>query len=516
MDETNNSLPSQAAPASVADAAGAASPVKKPRSPYLVFFWGGLVMAALCFWLGTERLEIKRPARADAYFITGILGILSAAMAWSLGAAHERARRSQQSLQESLDRLQDSMQDMPRELMEESVRVAAREAESRRADQERQARELRTALEQGIGAGFAPMAPAIAGRIEESLKGLSEALRSDREERAVSLKATAETVTSLQAAQAEWSKASSALLEKLREQGTTLHNDLNARDASARAAWDQSASAAHAAWEATVASAKTAWEDLAVSARASWERAAEASTQGVQAALEGQMNKVNALIEALSARWDETLAAQRESFTGEWREVLGKSQEQLEQAAIQARQQLEQSAAALSTAVTEASAAVQAATAAAASAVQTASADASATVQLVSAEADAKLGATSAQAEEWLRSLSSAAGAIGEALEGMRRSSEETAVQQAAGQAEWRATVEMFHQGMGGLLDRLQALGSYTQGQAALLERMEEVIRSFEERSAELIEDTALKAQESLLDALDQAGARDAAATENA
>src|SRR5690606_9079202 len=156
-------------------------------------------------------------------------------------------------------------------------------------------------------------------------------------------------------------------------------------------------------------------------------------------------------------------------------------------------------------------AAVQAATAAAASAVQAASADASASLQRVSSEADAKLGATSAQAEEWLRNLSAAAGTIGEALEGMRRSSEETAAQQAAGQAEWRATVEMFHQGMGGLLDRLQALGSYTQAQAALLERMEEVIRSFEERSADLIEETAMKAQESLLDALDQAGSRDAA-----
>lgn len=499
MDETNNGLPAQP------PADDAAAPVKKQRNPYLVFFWGGLVMAAVCFWLGTERLEIQRPARADAYFITGILGILSAAMAWSLGAAHERARRSQQSLQESLDRLQDRMQDMPRELMEESVRVAAREAESRRADQERQARELRTALEQGIGAGFAPVAPAIAGRIEESLKGLSEALRSDREERAASLKATAETVSSLQAAQAEWTKASSALLEKLREQGTTLHNDLSARDASARAAWESGAAAA-----------KAAWEELAATARATWERTAAASTQGVQAALAGQMDKVNELVGALSARWDETLAAQRESFTGEWREVLGKSQEQLEQAAVQARQQLEQSAAALSAAVTEASAAVQAATAAAASAVQAASADASASMQLVSAEADTKLGATSAQAEEWLRNLSAAAGTIGEALEGMRRSSEETAAQQAAGQAEWRATVEMFHQGMGGLLDRLQALGSYTQGQAALLERMEEVIRSFEERSAELIEDTALKAQESLLDALDQAGARDTAAAENA
>jgi hypothetical protein len=523
MDETNTT---QTAPDAGVD--NATPPVvKKQRSPYQVFFWGGLVMAVMCFWLGTERLEIKRPARADAYFITGILGILSAAMAWSLGAAHERARRSQQSLQESLDNLQDSMQDMPRSLMEESVRVAAREAESRRADQERQARELRSALEQGITAGFAPMAPALAGRIEESLKGLSDSLRSDREERASSLKATAETVASLQAAQGEWSKASAALLEKLREQGTTLHNDLGARD-----------NAARSAWEANTASARAAWEELAASARTSWDRAAESSTQGVQAALEGQMAKVNGLVEMLSARWDESLTAQRETFAGEWREVLGKSQVQLEQAATQARLQLEQSATvsrdqidqvahALREAITTASASVEAASAASAASIQAASAaatvavkaateDAAALVETVSSEADSKMGTTAAQAEEWLRNLSAAAGTIGEALEGMRRSSEDTAVQQAAGQAEWRATVEMFHQGMGGVLDRLQALGSYTQGQAALLERMEDVIRSFEERSAELIEDTALKAQESLLDALDQAGARDAAAAEKA
>jgi hypothetical protein len=37
---------------------------------------------------------------------------------------------------------------------------------------------------------------------------------------------------------------------------------------------------------------------------------------------------------------------------------------------------------------------------------------------------------------------------------------------------------------------------------------MEAAIRAFEERSAELLEETALKAQESLLEALDKAGAR--------
>jgi hypothetical protein len=433
----------------------------KIRSPYQVFLWGGLIMAALCFYLATERLAIKRPARADAYFITGILGILSAAMAWSLGAAHERARRSQQSLQDSLDRLKDSMQDMPRSLMEESVKVAAREAEGRRADQERQARELRTALEDGIRTGFAPLAPALSERIESSLSGLSESLRSDREERSASLRATAETVTSLQNAQSEWARASSALLEKLREQGAALQSDFTARDATARAAWEQ----------------------LSGSARTAWEQQATAAAESVQAALDIQMDKVRGLTESLTGRWDETLRAQRESFAGEWREVLAKSQAQLEQSATQARTHLEQSATLARTSIEQSS---------------------------------SQLGTTSTQAEEWLRNLSAAAGTIGEALEGMRRGGEETAAQQAAGQAEWRATVEMFHQGMGGLLDRLQALGSYTQGQAALLERMEEVIRSFEERSADLIEETAMKAQESLLDALDQAGVRDASTGEQA
>jgi hypothetical protein len=124
-----------------------------------------------------------------------------------------------------------------------------------------------------------------------------------------------------------------------------------------------------------------------------------------------------------------------------------------------------------------------------------------------SGQAGDKLRDNAARAEEWLGSLASAAGRIGEALESVRRNGDEAA----ALQAEWRATVDMFHTGLGGLLDRLQSLASYAQGQEALLRRMDETIRSFEERSAELIEDTALKAQESLLDALDQAGSRDAA-----
>ncbi len=483
MDDLKDLAPTSAGETSV--------PPTKAHNPYRVFFWGGLIMAAMCVYLATTRLAIKRPARADAYFITGIFGVLSAAMAFSLGKASERTQRTQQSLKDSLDRLQDSMKDMPRELMEESVRVAAREAESRRADQERQAHELRTALESGIQSGFAPMAPALAGRIEESLKGLSESLRSDREERAASLRATTDTVSALQAAQADWSKASSALLTQLREQGTTLHNDLGARDTAARTAW-----------EANTASARAAWEQLAASARAAWEQSATASTQGIQATLDGQMAKVSGLVESLSSRWDETLHAQRESFAGEWREVLAKSQAQLEQGATTVRE-----------AITEASATVRTVTVDAAGAVRSASEEASSSVQSIATEVDARLGATSAQAEEWLRNLSAAAGTIGEAIEGMRRSGEETSVQQAAGQAEWRATVEMFHQGMGGLLDRLQALGSYAQAQEALLKRMDETIRAFEERSADLIEETALKAQESLLDALDQAGARDTSET---
>jgi hypothetical protein len=205
-------------------------------SPYRVFFWSALVMAVLCFGLGTMRLGIKRPARADAYFITGILGILSAAMAYSLGSAHERARRSQQGMQDSVDRLQDSMQDMPRSLMEESVKVAEREAAGRRADQERQARELRDALEEGMRTGFAPLAPALSDRIAASLGGLSDSLRQDREERAAVLRATSETVASLRAAQDEWAKSSADALGKLKAQGEAVLAGAATRDAEGRAA----------------------------------------------------------------------------------------------------------------------------------------------------------------------------------------------------------------------------------------------------------------------------------------
>ncbi len=413
---------------------------KSPGRPYRVFFWSALVMAAVCFWLGTQRLAIKRPARADAYFITGILGILSAAMAYSLGAAHERARRSQQGLQDSVDRLQDRMQDMPRALMEESVRVAEREAAGRRADQERQARELREALEDGMRTGFAPLAPALSDRIAASLGGLSDALRQDRDERASILRATSEAVASLRAAQDEWAKSSTAALDRLKAQGEAVLAGAESRDSEGRAALQNiAADSARALREALDAHlGKTGALTDAVAAK--WED----SRRAQDAAFEAHLAKVGDLTGALASKWEESLKAQGDAL----REFSGQAGERLRENA--------------------------------------------------------------ARAEEWLGSLSSAAGRIGEALEAVRKGGDEAA----ALQAEWRATVDMFHAGLGGLLDRLQSLASYAQGQEALLLRMDETIRSFEERSAELIEDTALKAQESLLEALDQAGSRDAAVAE--
>jgi hypothetical protein len=405
-------------------------------------------MAVLCFGLGTLRLGIKRPARADAYFITGILGILSASMAMSLGAAHERARRSQQGLQDSVDRLQDSMRDMPRALMDESVKVAEREAAGRRADQERQARELRDALEEGMRTGFAPLAPALSDRIAAALGGLSDALRQDREERAAVLRGTSEAVASLRAAQDEWAKASADALGKLKAQGEAVLSGAVSRDAEGRTALQNVAADSARALQTVAAESASAVRDaleahlgktgaLTDALAAKWEDARRAQ----DAAFDAHLDKVGALAGGLAAKWDETLKAQGDSL----REFSG--------------------------------------------------------------QAGDKLRDNAARAEEWLGSLASAAGRIGEALESVRRNGDEAA----ALQAEWRATVDMFHTGLGGLLDRLQSLASYAQGQEALLRRMDETIRSFEERSAELIEDTALKAQESLLDALDQAGSRDAA-----
>ncbi len=414
----------------------AAQPAEKTRKPYRVFFWGALIAAALSFWLAKERLDIKRPAVADAYTITGILALLSAAMAWSQGSAHERSRRSQQGLQDSVDRLQDRMQDMPRSLMEESVKVAEREAEGRRADQERQATALRASLEDGIRAGFAPLAPALSERIEASLSGLSEALRQDRDERASGLREMSDTVKALRTAQEEWQASSAALLKSLREQGEQLHKDIAGRDTAGRQAWD---------------------------------RLSAEAAERFQAAGDIQAEKVRTLLETLSARWDETLRAQREAFATEWREVLERS-----------REQLDAGSKALLEGVSSAGKAVEG----------------------VSSEAAAHLQASADQAGEWLGKLSAAAGEIGNALDAMRKGGEESAAQQVA----WRETVEGFREGIGGVLDRLQSLGSFAQGQEALLHKMEQTIRAFEERSAELLEETALRAQESLLDALDQAG----------
>src|SRR5690606_16663927 len=162
----------------------------------------------------------------------------------------------------------------------ESVRVAAREAEGRRADQERQARELRGALEGGIRSGFEPLAPALSARIEASLSGLGDALRSDREERAASLRQTAETVAPLRAAQEEWPRASAAPPEKLREQGEALRAGMEGRDAASREAWD---------------------------------RMAADSARGLQAALDIHAGKARDVLEALSAKWDEAVKAQAES-----------------------------------------------------------------------------------------------------------------------------------------------------------------------------------------------------------
>jgi hypothetical protein len=411
----------------ITPATPAAAVPAKDRNPYTVFLWGGLVMAALCFYLGTTRLAIKRPARADAYFITGILGLLSAAMAFSLGKAHTRSLRSQQTLKDSVDRLQDRMHDMPRSLMEESVRVAEREAAGRRADQERQARELREALEGGITAGFKPLAPALSERIEASLSGLTGALRDDREERAKGLREMADALASLRSAQQEWAASSASLLEKLREQGALLHKEIGERDASGRSALAEVSAAA---------------------------------AEKFQAAADIQLEKARDLTEKLAAAWDasaQKFAAQTERAAAETSEALLKGL-----------------------------------------------ASAGDAVKSLGAEAETRLRASADQAAQWLESLSGAAGKIEAALQGLRQGGEDSA----AAQAEWRATVDMFHQGLGGVLDRLQSLATYSQGQEALLHKMEAAIRAFEERSAELLEETALKAQESLLEALDKAGAR--------
>lgn len=113
-------------------------------NPYRVFMWGALLMAVVCFGLSFERIQAKRPARADAYTIAGILGLLGAAAAWSLGSAHEKSRRSQEGLQGALEKLQDRMQELPRALMEDSVKVAERERAERRAESGASGRRVET------------------------------------------------------------------------------------------------------------------------------------------------------------------------------------------------------------------------------------------------------------------------------------------------------------------------------------------------------------------------------------
>lgn len=469
-------------------------------NPYTVFMWGGLVVAVACVFLAIERLGIKRPARADAYFITGIFGLLSSALAWGQGRAHERSLRSQQTLKDSVDRLQNSMSEMPRSLMEESVRVAEREAAGRRADQERQARELREALEGGITAGFKPLAPALSERIEASLSGLSESLRSDREERAKGLREMSDTISALQSAQKEWGAASSSMLEKLREQGTTLRKEIDERDAAGRATLTEVS--AHAA--------KTLTEVSATAARTLAEVSSSAAEK-FQAASDIQLEKVRELTEGLAKNWDaaaQRLVAETEKAAAS---AATASRTALDTALTEAREQWT-SFRSVSTAQQEAFAAERKEALAFAQEYFEKSSDAllkgltsaGEAVKTVSEEAGSRLRENADQAAVWLETLSGAAGKIEAALQGLRQGGEESAAQQ----AEWRATVDMFHQGLGGVLDRLQSLATYTQGQEALLHKMEAAIRAFEERSAELLEETALKAQESLLEALDQAGAR--------
>ena len=119
----------------------------------------------------------------------------------------------------------------------------------------------------------------------------------------------------------------------------------------------------------------------------------------------------------------------------------------------------------------------------------------------MSAEAAQRLRDSAAQAEASLQKLSDAAGKMHDAAQDARRMGEDSSAHQAG----LKAAVEMLNQGLTGVLDRLQSFASLAQGQEALLEKMEAAIRRFEERSAEMLEDNALKIQESFLDALEKA-----------
>jgi hypothetical protein len=220
------------------------------------------------------------------------------------------------------------------------------------------------------------------------------------------------------------------------------------------------------------------WEASAQRLSSQTAESAGAVTAASRAALETALNEAReqwTAFRSVSAQQQEAFAAERKATLDFAREYFEKSSDALLQGL-----------------------------AASADTVKTVSLEAEERVRASAGQAEERLRANADQAATWLESLSGAAGKIEEALEGLRRGGEESASQQ----AEWRATVDMFHQGIGGVLDRLQSLASFSQGQEALLHKMEAAIRAFEERSAELLEETALKAQESLLEALDQAGAR--------
>jgi hypothetical protein len=300
----------------------------KKRNPYGVFMWGALLMAVVCFGMAARRIGDHRPARADGYTIAGILGLLSAAAAWSLGAAHERSRRNQEDLRASIDGLQERMQALPRALMEDSVKVAQQERQERRTDQERQAGELRRALEEGVRTGFAPIAPTLSEHIATALGSLSDSLRSDREERTQSLNGLAQTVSQLQTFQKEWSQNSSALLEKLRERGTALQKEISERDTSWRAGLEKLSQESVVRFQEAVEShlAKTRpileglaknGNDQAASAIAKMESAAASISETSRAALENLLKETRSELSRSTEQaeaWLEKLSAAAENM----------------------------------------------------------------------------------------------------------------------------------------------------------------------------------------------------------
>lgn len=430
---------------------------EKKSSPYAVFMWGALLTAVACFGLASQRLSAKRPARADAYVIAGILGLLSAAAAWSSGSAHERSRRSQDSLRDSLEKLQDRMQDLPRALMEDSVKVAEKERQERRVDQERQAGELRAALQEGLDKGFAPIAPALSERVGNSLNALSDALRADREERAKNLREMADTVSGLQAFQKEWAQTSSALLAKLGEQGTALQREVSERDAS--------------------------W-------RTNLEKLSAENTTRFQSAAESQLSKAQETLADLVKNWEEISQSNLTKMEASVAKLSEFFAANLKDTHSESKTQFEATTSAL----------LQGLSGAKESLLQGLS-HAKESFTTMSAEASGQIRSSASQAGEWLEGLSRAASTLQDAAQGAQRMGEESS----ANQAGMKAVVEMLNQSLTGVLDRLQTFAAVSQAQEALLEKMETTVRRFEERSAELLEENALKIQESFLDALERA-----------